>query len=307
MDLNALKLFVDIVDAGNLSAAARRLKTTRSNISHRLKSFEEEIGAQLLRRTTRRMEPTQVGYALYEHGSIIVREMSAASQAVATLGKSLHGHVRVSVPTGLGQIYLGPLLIRFAQHYPDITLEVVFSNRIVDLMASEIDVALRITSDPPEQYVARELARVDWVLCASPNYLLRKGTLNDPADLDKQDLVSTPIGHGKRMIVKLQREGRQTEVAIEPRLQSESFLFLKDCVLSGIGIGVLPYYSVHAELDKQSLVRVLPQYLVDVWGDRLYLITTPNLYPTLAARSLIEFLRVEVKKLPFLHASQRGG
>jgi DNA-binding transcriptional LysR family regulator len=300
MDLNALRLFVEIVDAGNLTAAARRLKTTRSNVSHRLKTFEHELGVQLLRRTTRRMEPTQVGYALYEHGSNIVREMTAAGAAVATLGKSLHGHVRVSIPTGLGQLYIGPLLVRFAQQYPEITLEVVFSNRIVDLMVSEIDVALRITSDPPEQYVARELARIDWVLCASADYARQKGKPKKPADLAQHNLVSTPVQQGSRMIIKLHRQGQESAIAVLPHIQSESFLFLKNCVLSGIGLGVLPFYAVHEELDNGSLIPVLPGHAVNVWGDRLFMITTPNLYPTLAARSLIEFMKAEIQQLPFL-------
>jgi molybdenum-dependent DNA-binding transcriptional regulator ModE len=106
MDLNALKLFVEIVDSGSLSAAARRLHTSRSNVSQRLKIFERAIGVQLLRRSTRHTEPTQVGYALYEHGSKVIRELAGAAAAVATLGKSLHGHLRISVPTILGQLYI---------------------------------------------------------------------------------------------------------------------------------------------------------------------------------------------------------
>src|SRR4051812_5933184 len=120
MDLNALKLLVEIVDAGNLSAAARRLNTTRSNVSHRLKAFEKSVGVQLLRRTTRRIEPTQIGHALYEHGSKIMREMDAANAVITTLGKSLRGHVRISIPTGLGQMIVGALLIEFAGKYPEI-------------------------------------------------------------------------------------------------------------------------------------------------------------------------------------------
>lgn len=300
MDLNALKLFVEIVDAGNLSAAARRLNTTRSNVSHRLKVFEQEIGVQLLRRSTRRMEPTQVGHALYEHGSRIVREMSAADAAVATLGKSLQGHVRISVPTGLGQLYLGSLLLRFAQEYPDITLEVLFSNRVVDLMASEVDIALRITSDPPGQYVARELARIDWVLCAAPSCLQRKGRPRTPDDLAAHDMISTPVRRGRSLEVKLQRGGQQWETAILPRIQSENFLFLKEAVLSGLGLGVLPYYVVHQEIGSRKLIEVLPAYSVDVWGDCLYLITAPDRHPTLAARSVVDFLKTEVPRMQCL-------
>lgn len=303
MDLNALKLFVDIVDAGNLSAAARRLNTTRSNVSQRLKMFERAVGVQLLRRSTRRIEPTQVGYALYEHGAKIMREMEAATAAVSTLGKSLHGHVRISIPTGLGQLHVGALLIRFAQQYPEITLEVVFSNRIVDLMASEIDVALRITSDPPEQYVARELTAIDWVLCASPRYARQHGMPREPADLERHAVVSTPIRQGTRMVVKLQKQGELAQAAVVPQIQSENFLFLKDAVLAGIGLGVLPFYAVHDEMESGALVRALPEHSVDVWGNRLFLITAPNLHPTLAARSLIEFMKLEVPRLPFLQGA----
>ena len=302
MDLNALKLFVEIVDSGSLSAAARRLHTSRSNVSQRLKIFERAIGVQLLRRSTRHTEPTQVGYALYEHGSKIIRELAGADAAVATLGKSLHGHLRVSLPTALGQLYIGPLLIEFAQQFPDITLEVVFSNRIVDLNASQVDIALRVTSDPPEQYVARELARIDWILCSSPEYVERKGALKAPHDLARHELVTSTLQQGNRLVIKLQRGGDSSEVAVLPRIRSESFLFLKSAVLAGLGLGVLPLYAVHRELDDGSLVRMLPKHVVDVWGDRLFLITTPNLYPTLAARSLIDFLKARIPTLPFLRS-----
>ncbi len=124
MDLNALKLFVEIVDAGNLSAAARKLQTTRSNVSHRLKAFERALGVQLLRRTTRRVEPTEVGAGIYEHGRSILREMAAADALVSSLGKSLQGSVRLSVPTGLGHLLVSRLLVAFKRAYPDNRLDV---------------------------------------------------------------------------------------------------------------------------------------------------------------------------------------
>lgn len=294
MDLNALKLLVEIVEAGNLSAAARRLNTTRSNVSHRLKAFEQAVGVQLLRRTTRRIEPTQVGYALYEHGSKIVREMEAANAAVATLGKSLSGHVRISIPTMLGQMALGGLLIEFAQSYPDISLRVVYSNRIVDLVASEIDVALRITSDPPESYVARELARIDWVLCAAPLYVQDRGLPQEPPQLFGHTFVTTAVESGK-FALKLQRAGKEHVVQVLSHIQSENFLFLKDAILAGVGLGILPLYAVRDELADGRLLAAMPDYTVEGLGNRLYLITAPNLYPTQAARTLIEYLKSRVE------------
>src|SRR5690606_8709022 len=111
MDPNALTLFVEIVDAGNLSEAARRLKMTRANVSYRLQQLERGAGVQLMRLTTRRAEPTEVGLRLYEHGRRIQDELKAARESVATLGRSLRGRVRVSVPSGYGQTVLArPLL-----------------------------------------------------------------------------------------------------------------------------------------------------------------------------------------------------
>ena len=171
MDLNALRLFVDIVDAGNLSAAARKLKMTRANVSYRLKALEEELGVQLLRRTTRHVEPTPVGAGLYEHGRNILGEVAAANALISNMGKSLQGHVRLSVPTGLGHTLLSPLMVQFKQRYPDITLDVVFDNRVHNLVSEDVDVALRIISTPPDSVIATEIGTVDWVICASPAYL----------------------------------------------------------------------------------------------------------------------------------------
>jgi DNA-binding transcriptional LysR family regulator len=169
-------------------------------------------------------------------------------------------------------------------------------------MAAQIDVALRVTSEPPEQYVARELGRIDWVLCAAPSYVQLKGTPGEPGDLMSHDLVTSTIQQGTRLVVKLARGDDASEIPVLPRVQSESFLFLKHAVLAGLGLGVLPFYAVHQELGDGSLVRVLPEHTVDVWGDTLFMITAPNLYPTVAARSLMEFLKTRIPQLPFLRS-----
>ena len=212
MDLNALKLFVEIVDAGNLSAAARKLQTTRSNVSHRLKAFERALGVQLLRRTTRRVEPTEVGAGIYEHGRSILREMAAADALVSSLGKSLQGSVRLSVPTGLGHLLVSPLLVAFKRAYPDIRLDVRFDNRVSDLIGEDVDVALRIVSNPPESLVATLLDEVDWVLCAAPDYLAVHGTpgfrLQEPAHqleaVDAERVLQVLAGPGA---ITVEREG----------------------------------------------------------------------------------------------------
>ena len=104
MDLASLTLLVDIIDAGNLSQAARKLKMTRANVSYHLKQLEKSVGLQLVRRTTRRVEPTEVGLRLYAHGRSIQNEMQAARETITTLGQGLQGRVGLSVPSGYGQM-----------------------------------------------------------------------------------------------------------------------------------------------------------------------------------------------------------
>jgi len=301
MDLNALRLFVDIVDAGNLSAAARKLKMTRANVSYHLKALEEELGVQLLRRTTRHVEPTPVGAGLYEHGRNILGEVAAANALISSMGKSLQGHVRLSVPTGLGHAMLSPLLVQFKQRYPDITLDVVFDNRIHNLVSEDVEVALRIISTPPDSVVATEIGVVDWVVCAAPSYLAGRTAPGVLADLTGHSIVcASPIG--QKLKASGTREdsnggGEREQVVLEPTLSSENFAFLKDAVVSGLGIGIFPLYAVGHDLDAGTLVPLLANYRISVFGSRLYMLTMPNRYQTMATRYLLTFLKTELQAI----------
>ncbi|SOY70058.1 LysR family transcriptional regulator [Cupriavidus taiwanensis] len=304
MDLNALRLFVDIVDAGNLSAAARKLKMTRANVSYRLKALEEELGVQLLRRTTRHVEPTPVGAGLYEHGRNILGEVAAANALISNMGKSLQGHVRLSVPTGLGHSLLSPLLVRFKQRYPDITLDVVFDNRVHNLVSEDVEVALRIISTPPDSVVATEIGIVDWIVCASPAYLAGHPAPQALAGLRSHAIVcASPVG--QKLKASGSREGSddvREQVVLEPTLSSENFAFLKEAVLAGLGVGIFPLYAIGAELDHGALVPLLSDYRISVFGSKLYMLTLPNRYQTLATRYLLNFLKTELQAVwPRLH------
>ena len=129
MDLSALTLLVEIIDAGNLSQAARKLKMTRANVSYHLNQLEKSVGVQLVRRTTRRVEPTEVGLRLVEHGRNIQNEMLAARETITTLGQGLQGRVGLSVPSGYGQMVMSDWLIEFKRLYPGIVLDVLFEKQ----------------------------------------------------------------------------------------------------------------------------------------------------------------------------------
>lgn len=307
MDLNALRLFVDIVDAGNLSAAARKLKMTRANVSYRLKALEEELGVQLLRRTTRHVEPTPVGAGLYEHGRNILAEVAAADALISNLGKTLHGRVRLSVPTGLGHALLSPLLVQFKHRYPDIVLDVVFDNRVHNLVSEDVEVALRIISTPPDSVVATEIGEVDWIVCASPAYLARHAAPVELADLQRHAIVcATPVGQKLKVFGSRADDAQREPVGLEPTLSSENFAFLKEAVLGDIGVGIFPLYAIGPELAAGMLVPVLKDYRVSVFGSRLYMLTMPNRYQTMATRCLLTFLKTELQAV-WPRLSDAGG
>jgi DNA-binding transcriptional LysR family regulator len=298
MDLNLIGLFVEIVESRSLSAAARKLGMTRSNISQRLKLLEREAGAQLLRRSTRSFELTQAGHTLYDCGQRMLEDLSAARASIDSLGQTLSGRVRISLPTGFGRMFIGSKLLEFARMHPGITLNVTFSNLIEDLIAAEVDVALRITARPPLDYVARNICAIDWNLYAAADYVERHGPIDHPADLERQTLIASPYPD---RLVTIRLTHRQDEadahaITMQPALQSSDYPFLAEAVCQGMGIGLLPAYVPYAPMSR-GLLRILPRYRVVGLQNTLYIVTLPNRYPSPATQALIDYLRAEIVSL----------
>ncbi|ARK79820.1 LysR family transcriptional regulator [Burkholderia pseudomallei] len=294
MDLNALTLLVDILDAGNLSKAAQRLKMSRANVSYRLNQLEKSIGLQLVRRTTRRIEPTEIGLRLYEHGRRIQSELFAAREAVTTLGQDLQGRVRLSVPSGYGQLVMSNWLIAFKRLYPGIVLDVVFENRIEDLMRDEVDIAVRVMSEPPQNLVARDMGAVRYVACASPGFAATHGMPTELGQLfDAPVITSTVVGRQLRVAAYLGDE--RHEVLLEPTLISENFLFLRQAILAGLGVGIVPDYVVHDDVRRGAVVTTLDAYRLSIFGTHMYMLYMPNRHHTRATSTFIDFMLEEAR------------
>ena len=289
MDVNALTLLVEILDAGNLSEAARHLKMTRANVSYHLNQLERSIGQQLVRRTTRRVEPTEIGLRLYEHGKIIRNELLAARESVATLGQTLQGRVRLSVPSGYGQLVMSQWLLDFKRLYPGIVLDVVFENRVEDLIRDEVDIAVRVMSEPPQGLVARDMGSMHYVVCASRAYAAANGM---PADLDALRtaplIASTVVSRHLRVTAYLGNE--QHELVVEPTLISENYLFLRQAVLAGLGVGLVPDYVVQQDVDRGDVVTTLHAWRLSIFGTRMVMLYMPNRHHTRAASTFIDYM-----------------
>ncbi|WP_326539490.1 LysR family transcriptional regulator [Pseudorhodoferax sp.] len=289
MDVQSLTLLVQILDAGNLAEAARRMKMSRANVSYHLNQVERAIGQQLIRRTTRRLEATEIGLKLYEHGRVIQNELLAARESIATLGQELSGRVRLSVPSGYGQLAMSPWLLEFKRLHPAIVLDVLFENRVEDLMRDEVDVAVRVLSEPPQNLVARDLGPVRFVACASRDYAARAGLPQRLEDLQHTPLLTAAV-IGKQLRLAAYQEDERHEVLIEPTLISENFMFLRDAVLAGLGVGLVPDYTVRDLLEQGRVVTALDAWRLSIFGTRMHLLYMPNRHHTRAMATFIEYV-----------------
>ncbi|MGY6269364.1 LysR family transcriptional regulator [Achromobacter denitrificans] len=290
MDTKSLTLLVEILDAGNLSEAARRLKMTRANVSYHLSHLERSVGMQLVRRTTRRVEPTEIGLKLYHHGRNIQDEITAARESVETLGKTPQGKVRLSVPSGYGGFVMTPWLLEFKQAYPDIVLDVLFENSVDDLLRDEVDIAVRIMSEPPQNLVARELGQVRYVACASRAYAAARGLPQRPEDLAHCPIISAAvIGRPLRLSAYYGGQPRQ-QVVLEPTVISRNYGFLRDSIRAGLGVGIVPDYVVHEDFARGELLAALTQWRLSIFGRGMYMLYMPNRHHPRAIAMMIEFI-----------------
>lgn len=296
MDLQSLTLLVEILDAGNLSEAARRLKMTRANVSYHLNQLERSVGAQLVRRTTRRAEPTEIGLRLYQHGLAIQSELAAARESVTTLGQSLLGRVRLSVPSGYGQIVMSEWLIDFKRQYPGIVLDVLFENRIEDLLRDEVDIAIRVIPEPPQNLVARDLGPVRYVACASREYAAQHGLPTQLDQLQSAPVVTAAVIGRQLRVAAYQGEERR-EVVLEPTLISENFLFLRQAILAGLGIGLVPDYLMNDDVRRGEVLTTLDDWRLSIFGTQMYMLYMPNRQHTRATRTFIDFILARARGL----------
>lgn len=294
MDLNSLTLLVEIIDSGNLSQAARKLKMTRANVSYHLAQLEKSVGVQLIKRTTRRVEPTEVGLRLYEHGRNIHNEILAARETITNLGQELQGRVGISVPSGYGQIVMSQWLIEFKRLYPRIVLDVLFENR-ADNLRDEVDIAIRVMQEPPLSVIARSLGDVRYVACASKDYAAQHGLPQTLMELRASPLITAAV-MGRQLRISAYQEGMdRQEVMLEPTLSSEHFPFLREGILAGLGVGLVPDYVVQDKVASGEVLTTLSEYRLSIFGTHMYLLYLPNRHQTRAVRTCIDFLLAKAR------------
>jgi DNA-binding transcriptional LysR family regulator len=292
-----MNAFVRIVEAGSISEAADRMDVAKSVVSRRLKELEEHLGAELFHRTTRQMNLTDSGRAFYQQSVRILADTLEAEHATSQFHGALKGNLKVAVPLSFGLMHLGPAINAFLQAHSDIEFDLDFNDRQVDILAEGFDLAIRIASLPDSSLIARRLAPIQAVMCASPAYLERNGTPQSPGELTKHRcLVYNLISNFESWNLH-DTEGQLIKTKITPYLKASNGEFLRDAAVDGLGIVLMPTFIVYKEIESGALIPLLTKYKFSQLA--AYAIYPQTRHLSQRVRAFVDFLVKRFEGLPY--------
>lgn len=279
-------LFVAIVAAQSLSAAARALGMSTASISKRLARLEERLGVRLIHRTTRRMTLTPQGHQLHADLQSIMLALKAAEDRITGRADVPSGPLRVTAPTSFGRLHVAPFLGAFLELHPHVALELDLSDGFTDLMSSRHDLAIRITAQVGAGLVSHRLATSRRVLCAAPAYLDRHGVPASLAALRDHALLAAD----GQLPWQLDGPGGLVTLSGQSAVRTNSSEVVRELALGGAGISLRSLWDVGSALASGGLVRILPDYegSQDV---AIFIVHTPMPRLPAAAQALIDFLQ----------------
>ncbi|MEO0035871.1 MAG: hypothetical protein RLZZ501_1894, partial [Pseudomonadota bacterium] len=260
--LAALTAFAAVAEAGSFAAAARRLGRSTSRLSRQVAELEAALGSRLLHRTTRALTLTEAGRSYHEQVARILAELDAADLSVGRLQAAPRGRLRVAAPMSFGVLHLAPALPAFLDRYPEIDLDMAMNDRFVDLVEEGFDLAVRIGRLADSSLVARRLAPLRRVLCASPAFLAAHGTPRTPDDLARLPCLGySNLLPQEDWSFADPVSGRPWPVRIKARLRVNNGDALRLAALAGVGLAPLPSFLVGPDLAAGTLVPLLDPYL----------------------------------------------
>lgn len=288
-DFNDFVLFAKVVDHKGFSAAGRQLGIPKSRLSRRVALLEERLGVRLLQRNSRSLTVTSVGQLFYERCQAVVAMGESAREVVRQVVAQPQGMLRLSCPVALAQSWLTPVLPAFLEAYTEIRLTLSATNRRVDPIEENIDIALRVRRPPfdDSSLVVRRLGETTDVLIASPQLLARHAVPEGPQDLAQWPTLSLPSG-GDRHHWRLRNGNQAADVQHEPRFVTDDMFALKQAAASGLGVALLPEVICREELKAGALRQLLPQWHCTPSEIQAVFPTRRGMVP--AVRALIDFL-----------------
>jgi len=255
--LDDIAVFVRVMETGSFSAAARRLGMPKATVSAKVARLEKRLGLSLIQRTTRKLRVTEAGEQYFRHCAEAIREVEVAEATLQSTSGKPSGVLKITAPVDVGHTLLPRIVHAYAAKYPDVAVELLVTNRIVDLVGEGIDLAIRPSQALKDSsLIARRYFEIDTNLWASPRYLQRLGALTHPRDLKG----ATSLGFLARSSLVLTNGKSDVEVSLTGRIRADDFETIKSLLLLGEGIAWLPHFLAEEAAAAGTLVPVLPQW-----------------------------------------------
>ena len=291
-NLNRLAIFVAVVDAGSLTAAAARLGLAKAMVSTHIQRLEREVGASLLVRTTRQLNVTESGRAFYDASRKIIQAAEEALAAASGESAPVRGTLRVSAPNDYGSLVVAPALVELRRAYPELDVELICNDSYVDLIAEGMDVAIRLGRLADSNYRAVKIGGfVKWVV-ASPAFVEQWGRPRSPAALAKSPFVCMSVLPHPLTIELQNGKGTRKSVRCASALAVNSADAARAATLAGGGFGLLTDFSIAADVEAGRLVRLLPDWSTVPAG--IHAVFPPTSFPPPKVRALIDMVRARL-------------
>lgn len=292
-----LQAFVAVVEAGSFTAAADRLGIAKSAISRRVSALEERLGAQLLRRTTRRLNLTDTGQSFYEHSARILADLEEAESAVAQEHGELRGSLRVALPLSFGTRHMCEPVAAFSKQHPRVDFDLDMNDRRIDLLEEGVDLAVRIGHLADSSLIARRLFEARTVVCGSARYFDEHGTPRTPEDLrEHRCLVYGNLADPTKWVCT-DKSGARHRVNVNRAMTASSGDFLCAAASQGLGIAMQPTFIAGEAIRRGDLVPVLTDYEWPV--SPAYAVYPPTRHLSYRVREFIDFLAEYFSGTPY--------
>ncbi|MCB1476150.1 MAG: LysR family transcriptional regulator [Rhodobiaceae bacterium] len=283
-----IETFVRIVEAGGIGAAADRMGVAKSAVSRRLKDLESRLNVRLINRTTRRLSLTETGRAYLERCQRIMADLDEADDSASQTHGALSGRLRIAAPLSFGVKHLAPAAASFMQEHPHITLDLDLNDRRVDLVEDGFDLAVRVGALEDSSLIARKLAPVRHLICASPEFLERHGPIVTPDDLKGLPALRYSNVSPRRAWQVTGPDGKEYRLQVTDRMFCNNGDFLISSAEAGIGIVIEPIFLIAEAVRSGRLVPVLRGY--DIPGVAAYALYPPGRHLSVKVRAFIDHL-----------------
>jgi len=261
VDLDGIAVFVKVVQAGSFSQAAKLLNMPNSTVSAKVAALEKRLGVTLLQRTTRRLHLTEAGEGYFRRCMTALEELHAAENELAIERGETKGVLRLTAPVELGRSALPPVLDVLMKRHPAIKIDLIITNRLVDLVVENIDVAVRAGPLKDSALIAKRFVLGQFGLWASPSYLKNNSVPRNPDELKEHDCLRFAPFTGRKLQLTNGRE--RAQIALAGRITADDFEALRALAVLGWGIALLPSFLCAEEAKERKLVSVLPNWRGD--------------------------------------------